>query len=510
MVDGGLALQRYLRALWGIAPELHFDVQAPCIEGGALHLAPGSATLQRAAAAHAGAHLVFSPPVFDGTPPGPIVRALVGLLEDARVEALACRALPGLRRLWGPLHTVPAADGEGVEVLLRRLARVLARPDEDDPHPWVRKGRAMFFLDEGGTVLALQRPEDLRRAASVLGNDLGQMRLQFNARLYVPAPAYRDDHRWMWAAPSATEPVRNAPPQAGTDGPGDRAPGGLLLRYPEWDRRIARLRRDWCSLHVVDAPAGEACGSAPAPAIGLADAQALANLRSQPRRRALDGDVLDIDAAVDARVALRSARPVDGRLWREAGRSPRRRAVTLLIDQSASTAAPWGAGRSTMLSAATQLATGLAARLEGAGVATSICSFSSNGRHAVRLQRIKSGADRLDATVRSRLAALRAEGSTRLGTVLRDAVARRDPATRLVLVISDGQPHDIDAHVPDDLIADARHAAREAGRRGITLACLVLDPAGVRTAARVFGSRRVHLLQAIPPPPAALRRIAAR
>lgn len=213
---------------------------------------------------------------------------------------------------------------------------------------------------------------------------------------------------------------------------------------------------------------------------------------------------------VDARVALRSARPVDGRLWREAGRSPRRRAVTLLIDQSASTAAPWGAGRSTMLSAATQLATGLAARLEGTGVATSICSFSSNGRHAVRLQRIKSGADRLDATVRSRLAALRAEGSTRLGTVLRDAVARRDPATRLVLVISDGQPHDIDAHVPDDLIADARHAAREAGRRGITLACLVLDPAGVRTAARVFGSRRVHLLQAIPPPPAALRRIAAR
>jgi nitric oxide reductase activation protein len=164
----------------------------------------------------------------------------------------------------------------------------------------------------------------------------------------------------------------------------------------------------------------------------------------------------------------------------------------------------------TLLSAASRLAASLAAGLEGAGVATTISSFSSNGRHAVRLQRIKTGAGRLDTTVHSRLVALRAGGSTRLGTVLRDAVAHCDAATRLVLVISDGEPHDIDVHDPGYLVADARHAVREATRQGLALACLVLDPAGARTAARVFGPRRVGVLQAFGQLPRTLRRIATR
>lgn len=510
MFDAGLALQRYLRALWGIAPELHFDVAAPCIVGAALHLSPGSADEQRAAAAHAAAHLVFSPPVFDGAAPGPIVRAVVGLLEDARVEALACRALPGLRRLWAPLHTATPADGEGIEALLGRLARVLARPDEDDPHPWVRKGRAMFFLDDAGTVLALQRPEQLRIAASRLGNDLGQMRLQFNARLYVPAPAYRDDHRWMWAQPRSPAPMEVAPPAATANAPEPGVPAGPLRRYPEWDRRIARLRRDWCSLQVVDGATAEAPDAPPAMGIGAATVQAIASARDRPRRLAVDGAVLDVDAAVEARVAGQLGRPVDGRLWRETTPSRRRRAATLLIDQSASTAAPWGRSGLTLLSAASRLAASLAAGLEGAGVATTIGSFSSSGRHAVRLQRIKTGAARFDTTVRSRLAALRAGGSTRLGTVLRDAVAHRDAATRFVLVISDGEPHDIDVHDPGYLVADAQHAVRGATRQGLALACLVLDPAGARTAARVFGPRRVGVLQAFGQLPRTLRRIATR
>lgn len=128
----------------------------------------------------------------------------------------------------------------------------------------------------------------------------------------------------------------------------------------------------------------------------------------------------------------------------------------------------------------------------------------------MRLQKIKSGSDRFDATVRSRLAALRAAGSTRLGTVLRDAVARRDAATRLVLVISDGEPHDIDAHEPDYLVADAQHAVRQAAREGLVMACLVLDPAGARTAARIFGPHRVGVLQALGHLPRTLRRITAR
>ncbi len=72
----------------------------------------------------------------------PITQALLGLLEDARIEALACRELPGLRRLWSAWHTVTPADGSDFETLMLLLARALIDPAYDDPHPWVRKGRA--------------------------------------------------------------------------------------------------------------------------------------------------------------------------------------------------------------------------------------------------------------------------------------------------------------------------------------------------------------------------------
>ena len=77
----------------------------------------------------------------------------------------------------------------------------------------------MMVLDARGEVLAEPRAEGLREIASRLGHDLGQMRLQFNAKGYLPGPGYRDDHRWMWpsgaddradAAPARPPPGRSA------------------------------------------------------------------------------------------------------------------------------------------------------------------------------------------------------------------------------------------------------------------------------------------------------------
>ncbi|MEO8808429.1 MAG: hypothetical protein ABI433_20285 [Burkholderiaceae bacterium] len=160
-------LQRYLRTLWSVVPALDDAEQGPFIVGQTIHLPAhrpaadraGAWRWYRASAAHAAGHLAYSPPVFDGRGLGPIARALLGLLEDARVEALACRELPGLRRLWVPLHTATPLDGDGFEALLLRLARGLIDSGYDDPHPWVQKGRRLFFVEAETQVLALRRPE---------------------------------------------------------------------------------------------------------------------------------------------------------------------------------------------------------------------------------------------------------------------------------------------------------------------------------------------------------------
>ena len=64
-------------------------------------------------------------------------------------------------------------------------------PDYQDPHPIVVKARELFFDHE------LETAAGCRRLGSLLGNDVGQTRLSFDARTYQVEPPYRDDHRLL-------------------------------------------------------------------------------------------------------------------------------------------------------------------------------------------------------------------------------------------------------------------------------------------------------------------------
>lgn len=507
-------LRRTLRALWGLDLAVLADAEVPHLAGDGIHLPRGTpagsdATAWRlAAAAHAAAHRVYSPPALDGRGLKPVVRALVGVLEDARVETLAGRELPGLQRWWRAQHGVTPLDGDGVGTLLLRLSRALADPAYDDPHPWVRKGRALFFLDADGSVLAEPRAERLREIASRLGHDLGQMRLQFDAKGYRPGPDYRDDHRWMWPAEAGDDtPAPPQPPPPGRSPPAPD-PDDAAVRHPEWDRLIARLRPAWCRIDELPAPAPDGAIPLPPPARWR---HALRGMRASGRwQRRHEGPRLDLDALLGLQIARRGGRSGDARVWRGRARDQWTGSALLLIDQSASTAAPVGSAGASQLQAAASVAWHAATALAGAGLATSIAAFSSNGRHAVRWQPLQAFGEPLDAACLARLAALRSEGSTRLGAALRHAtrqLARRRDGEQLLLVISDAEAHDVDVHDPRYLFDDARHAARRAQRQGLRLACLVPAPAAAGTARRIFGARAVALLDGHDGVPLLLRRL---
>ena len=78
--------------------------------------------------------------------------------------------------------------------LMARLARALIDPAYEDDNPWVAKGRTMF-AEAGG---ALSDPAISREIGNLLGNDLGQMRVQFNFKTYLVEPLYRDDNLFLW------------------------------------------------------------------------------------------------------------------------------------------------------------------------------------------------------------------------------------------------------------------------------------------------------------------------
>src|SRR5262249_44227085 len=181
-------LKAYLAALWGRPPLLRgfttdnnqVAQRRTSIAGPIIRLpdiyrgvqGDAARALFRAAAAHAQAHLVLGQRLFPVGTLKPLQIALVNLIEDARIETLAMRQFPGLRRLWSPYHIASPTGVVAAPTLLARLARALFDPAYVDDDAFVAKGRAMF----AAAALRNDDPAISREIGMLLGNDLGQMR----------------------------------------------------------------------------------------------------------------------------------------------------------------------------------------------------------------------------------------------------------------------------------------------------------------------------------------------
>lgn len=538
MSDAGLpsALPPYLCALWNIAPRIaplepspgEVDVPPrPILSGGAkrvLHLPLHSPFAQQeawrqAAASHAAAHWQFGgPPVPRGTLKL-VQQALLGVLEDARVEWLAVQELPGLRALWLPFHEGPgAAQGNGFDALLGRLARSLLDPTFSDPHPWVAKARRVFFRADGSSP-ALVTPEAVRKAASLLGADIGQMRLPFNARTYRVHATYRDDNSQLWLQdtdlpPSDTpleggegasaEPdeaaaapmVTQASPTPSSDAPTTMPAPGPVAVYREWDHVIGRYRPAWCQVFSPNLLNDGISMHPTSPQRRLV--HALASLQGAAVRtgsRAREGDDLHFGALVEAHIAGRLRQPLDPRIYRAAVRPAPPLAVLLLLDASASTARQTDGARTSLLEEILDAALSASTALQTLDHRSALWAFSSDGRHRVDMPRLKSWEESVQApVVARRMAALRSAGSTRLGTALRHAMAvcaedalHHPGWQRVIVLVTDGELHDIDVPNPRYLSADFRRAAMEANQRGLVVRALTLPPGDPKALSEILG-----------------------
>ncbi|MBC7733641.1 MAG: VWA domain-containing protein [Bacteriovorax sp.] len=564
-------LTHLLRALFDMVPALltveqGLATRRPFVSNLGLHLPEvgrglRGALAQRwydAAALHAAAHLRHSLHRFERGSLKPIQIALVGVLEDARVELIAIAELPGLRRLWGGFHHVEPAHGGSFVVLMLRLARALLDPAHADPHPWVARGRRMFFeLTDEGRAPGRLTPAALREIASLLGNDIGQMRLQFNDREYVVEPAYRDDNAYLWLPEEDTPPQvqtvadevpvppdevnddrddsddiehdadDGAPaprPRAVASGerPSDRPPLARF-QYPEWDRLVGDYRSAWCTVLESRPMPGD-----PQPLQRSVDAHAALLLRLERVLRAgrlrervklraqLRGDDLDIDAAVRSAIERRTQHAPGQKVHQRFDRRERDVAALVLLDSSASTADALAgsvpdplpdtrAGTSTstgrtVLDLAREAALLTTLTLLSAGDRCAIHAFASNGRHEVRYERALDFDEALGPRAIARLAGVRSHLSTRMGAALRHAatlLAAQPHHKRLLLFVTDGEPHDIDIFDRRYLVEDARRAVLEAGRLGLAVFCVSLDPAADDYVRAIFGAGNYRVLDRI-------------
>jgi nitric oxide reductase NorD protein len=85
-----------------------------------------------------------------------------------------------------------------------------------------------------------------------------------------------------------------------------------------------------------------------------------------------------------------------------------------------------------------------------------------------------------------------AELSTRMGAAIRHAatfLVRQPQSKKLLVVVTDGEPADIDVRDPQYLRLDAKKAVEQLSRSGIVTYCMSLDPHADEYVSRIFGAR---------------------
>jgi nitric oxide reductase activation protein len=110
----------------------------------------------------------------------------------------------------------------------------------------------------------------------------------------------------------------------------------------------------------------------------------------------------------------------------------------------------------------------------------------------VRYYRLKDFAESYGEICMGRLAGLRPGYSTRMGAALRHAgreIAGQLSYRRLVLLITDGEPSDIDVEDQRYLVEDARKAVHELAHQGIDVFCVGLEAGEGGYLTRIFGRR---------------------
>ena len=274
--------------------------------------------------------------------------------------------------------------------------------------------------------------------------------------------------------------------------------------YPEWNHQSRSYMKDHC--RVLEAPpmdTGEPFTPDPRRIREVRRQFAALHPRRILRPRQIDGPELDLDALIASRAEIAATGQGSDRIWQASRQVERDLAVAFLIDTSRSTEA--AVGDTSVIGVARETLAALAGGIDAAGDRFGIWGFSSLKRDRVFVTRCKGFDAPMSAEVIRNIGALRPSHYTRLGTAIRHVSAhlsKESAARKLLIVLTDGKPNDLDHYECQHGIEDSHMAVREARRAGQTLHGVIIDEDGQDWFARIFGRGGFSLL----PNPARLTR----
>lgn len=358
----------------------------------------------------------------------------------------------------GEDEPVRNSQSEGAET-----GRQIAQRERQDPR---HADRSPFILNRFEKILAMAEMVSVDRPSD--GSDEQNAKsadelddLTLGERKGRPAARFRFD--------------LDLPPEAV-----DRSLLTAELTYPEWDYRKGAYLPDHCA--VLAAPVQEK----EKPLELDAAAQSLVRrVRRQfeilrPGREVLraqlDGTDLDLDAVVRSRCDLAAGGQGSDRVHLMSRPQANDLAVTLLVDVSLSTDA-WVDNRR-VLDVEKEVLLVLANGIAACGDRCSILTFTSRRRSWVRVETVKDFDESFGSTVEHRIAALKPGFYTRMGAAMRHATAKlaeQPNRKKLLLLLTDGKPNDVDHYEGRFALEDSRRAAGEVRAKGVNVFAVTVD-----------------------------------
>ena len=193
-------------------------------------------------------------------------------------------------------------------------------------------------------------------------------------------------------------------------------------------------------------------------------------------RGQLDGTELDMDALVRTQCDFLANGNHSDQIYMKTYRQTRDLAVAILVDVSLSTDSWTNDLR--ILDVEKEALITLATGLTTCRDAFAIYTFTSRKRHFVRITAVKNFDETFNDKILRRIASLRPGYYTRIGPALRHTsqlLSVRPERNRLILLLSDGKPNDLDYYEGRYGIEDTRHAILEARKVGLSVFGITID-----------------------------------
>jgi nitric oxide reductase NorD protein len=508
--------------------------------------------LYRATAAHMAAHICYTTSPISAEQLSPAQMFFIGFVEDARVEYKALKAFPGLKKLWRTLLEFEYEQDveHSTMLVLERVALMLldssVKTDDAELSVFCEQFHARIEEEQDNNQFSWHMGMEL---FNLFSSRKEVPSLRILERIRIP---YRDDNRFVWEFEEFTFDTMNeyvAASQrqvrktvsvmemanevdcelAGDDAqeiwtcPTEmfpyeddledtksfnqmwgKEPISDPFHYQEWDYQIQLHRPDWATVYERRQPKGDPkviedilteykpIAYRIKQIIDLLTPEGVQRVRNME-----DGDEIDINAAIDAMVSIRMGDQPNPRITMRNVLKNRDLAVVVLMDLSESTNEKVPGSDKTILELTREAATLVSTAINGIGDPFALHGFASDGRHDVQYFRFKDFNQHFDDEVKARLAGMQGGLSTRMGAAMRHAglhLLKQPERRKLLLLVTDGEPADIDERDPQHLRHDTKKAVEELYSKGVMTYCLTLDANADTYVKRIFGANNYTII----------------